>query len=142
MALIWLYLQINGKPNEKLLKEENIWTFHRDDFKSAVTFLMLHDEEEMDKIAIQMRELISKHFENDMQLTDWSKNIFKQVTVSLRYKTFEPDFSMYHPFKEDSFLFQLKLRMKITMFYLENITFIHYETINPRLFVKVDTYLV
>ena len=86
MALIWLYLQINGKPNEKLLKEENIWTFHRDDFKSAVTCLILYDEKEKDKLALQMKELISKQFETDKELTEWSKDIFKQVTVILQRK--------------------------------------------------------
>ena len=43
---------------------------------------MLHDEEEMDKTALQMKELISKHFETDNELTNWSKDIFKQVTIS------------------------------------------------------------
>ena len=78
--MIWLYLQINGKPSEKL-QNELLWTFDRTDFKSAVTCLMLDDGEETDKTALQMKELISKHFENDKQLTDWSKDIFKQVNV-------------------------------------------------------------
>ena len=58
-----------------------MWTFDRDDFKSAVTCLILYDEEEKDKMALQMKELISKHFETDRELTDWSKHIFKEVIV-------------------------------------------------------------
>ena len=82
LALVWLYLQINGKPNEKLLNEQTMWTFDRDDFKSAITCLILDDEDEMDKTELQMKELISKHFEKDKQLTDWSKDIYKQVTMN------------------------------------------------------------
>ena len=73
-------MQINGKPNEKLLNEKDIWTFHHRDFKSAVTCLILNDELEIDQPALRMKELISKHFETDKQLTDWSKYIFEQVT--------------------------------------------------------------
>ena len=77
-------MQINDKSNEKLLNE-SIWTFDRNDFQIAVSCLLLHDEEEMDKTALQMKELISKHFETDNELTNWSKDIFKQVTISNEY---------------------------------------------------------
>ena len=86
LAMIWLYLQIDGKLNEKLLNEQSMWTFDRNDFKNAVTCLILYDEMEKDKLALQMKELISKQFETDKELTDWSKNIFKQVTVILQRK--------------------------------------------------------
>ena len=84
-ALIWLYLQIIGKPNEKLHNELR-WTFDRTDFKGAVTCLMLDDEEEMDKTALQMKGLISKHFDSDKELAIWSKDIFKQVNVIFKRK--------------------------------------------------------
>ena len=71
---------MNSKLNEKLLNEQTLWTIDRDDFKSAVTCLILDNEDEMDKTTLQMKELISLHFENDRQLTDWSKDIYKQVT--------------------------------------------------------------
>ena len=58
-----------------------MWTFDRVDFKNAVTCLILHDEDEVDKTTLQMKELISKHFENDKELVDWSRDIFKQVIV-------------------------------------------------------------
>ena len=58
-------MQINGKPNEKLLNETDIWTFNHRDFKSAVTCLILNDELEIDQPALRMKELISKHFETE-----------------------------------------------------------------------------
>ena len=78
IALVWFYLQINGKPNEKLTNEL-LGMFDRNDFNSALFWLMLHDEEEMDTTALDMKELISKHFENENELCNWSKTIFKQV---------------------------------------------------------------
>ena len=77
---------MNGKLNEKLLNEQTVWTFDRDDFKSAVTCLILDDKDEKDKTTLLMKELISKHFENDKQLTDWSKDIYKQVTIIFQSK--------------------------------------------------------
>ena len=47
---------------------------------------MLHDEEEMDTAALQMKELISKHFETDNELSIWSKDIFKQVAIVFQEK--------------------------------------------------------
>ena len=85
-GLVWLYLQINGKPNEKMLNERSMWTFDRVDFKSAITCLILDDEDEMDKTELQMKELITKHFDNDKQLIDWSKDIYKQVTIIFQRK--------------------------------------------------------
>ena len=79
MALIWLYLQIIGKPTEQFLDEINFWTFSRQNFKSAITYLILNDAYGKDVTSIKMRKLISKHFQTDKELTDWSKNIFKQV---------------------------------------------------------------
>ena len=61
IALVWFYLQINGKPNEKLINEL-LGMFDRNDFNSALLWLMLHDEEEMDTTALDMCELISIHF--------------------------------------------------------------------------------
>ena len=83
--MIWLYLQINGKPSEKL-QNELLWTFDYNDFKNAVTCLMLDDKEEVDKTAVQMKELISIHFENDKELAEWSRDIFKQVTLIFKRK--------------------------------------------------------
>ena len=85
IALVWFYLQINGKPNEKLI-DELLGVFDRNDFKSAFIWLMLHDEEEMDITALQMKELISKHFETDNELSIWSKDIFKQVAIVFQEK--------------------------------------------------------
>ena len=72
---------MNSQLNEKLLNEQTLWTFDRDDFKSAITCWILDDEDEMETTMLQMKELISKHFENDKQLIDWSKDIYKQVTI-------------------------------------------------------------
>ena len=79
MALVWFYLQINGKPNEKLI-HELLWTFTDNDFNRAFIWLMMDDEEGMNETELQMKKLISKHFENDQEIAHWSKDIFKQVT--------------------------------------------------------------
>ena len=73
-------MQINGKPNEKLI-DELIGAFDRNHFNRALLWLMLHDEEEMDTTAVQMKQLISKHFQNENEISDWSKDIFKQVAI-------------------------------------------------------------
>ena len=88
IALVWLYLQINGKPNEKLINEL-LGMFDRNDFNSALLWLMLHDEGEMDTMALDMRKLISKHFQNDIELIIWLKDIFKQVTMVLQKQSFK-----------------------------------------------------
>ena len=95
-ALIWLYLQINGKPSEKLQNELR-WPsmgFDRNDFKSAITCLILDDEEETDKTALQMKGLISKHFDSDKELADWSKDNFKQVNLIFQRKDFKRKISI------------------------------------------------
>ena len=79
LALMWLYLQIIGKPTEKFLNEINFWTFDRADFKSAITCLMLNDDEEMDETSVKMKELIAKHLKTDKKLYDWARATFKQV---------------------------------------------------------------
>ena len=80
-ALVWLYLNIIGKPADQFLNHSGLFDFLRKDFKSAVACLILDDDGETDPSAINMKELISKHFKNERELTDWSKDIFKQVTL-------------------------------------------------------------
>ena len=83
--MVWFYLQINDKPNQKLI-DQVLGLFDRNDFNSAVIWLMLHDETGMDKTDLEMKQLISKHFETDTELTDWSKCIFKEVTIGFQRK--------------------------------------------------------
>jgi len=42
LALIWLYLQIIGAPVERLMLEEDLWTFDRNDFEKACIFLVFN----------------------------------------------------------------------------------------------------
>ena len=83
---MWLYLQIIGKPTEKFLNEINFWTFDRADFKSAITCLMLNDDEEMDETSVKMKKLISKHLKTDKKLYDWARATFKQVNCSVFHR--------------------------------------------------------
>ena len=83
MALIWLYLQIIGKPTEKFQFEVNFWTFDRNDFKNASATLMLNDVDERDETVITMKKLISKHFDNDIEFIKWTKDTFEQVKCYL-----------------------------------------------------------
>ena len=84
-ALIWIYFKIMGMPAEPLLNFSSepcfLFDFLRKDFKSAVACLILDDDGETDPSSINMKELILKHFKSEKELTDWSKDIFKQVKL-------------------------------------------------------------
>ena len=84
LALIWIYLQIIGTPVERLLNEENLWTFDRTDLEQAALFLILKNASHKDQSALQLRELISKHFTSDNELAQWSKDISEQVNVKIQ----------------------------------------------------------
>ena len=79
MALIWLYLQIIGVPVERLLSEEDLWTFDRNDFEKAALFLILKNASYRDQGALEMRKLISIHFTSENELADWSKETSEKV---------------------------------------------------------------
>ena len=49
LALIWLYLKIIDTPVERLLSEEDLWTFDRNDFEKASVFLILRNATEKDE---------------------------------------------------------------------------------------------
>ena len=82
-ALIWLYLQIIGKPVERMLAEEKLWTFDRNDFEKACLFLVLENAVYRDESALQMRELISKHFTSETELALWSKDFCEKVLFAI-----------------------------------------------------------
>ena len=79
MALIWLYLQIIGAPVERLLAEEDLWTFDRNDFEKAALFLILKNASYRDQSALEMGKLISIHFTSENELADWSKETSEKV---------------------------------------------------------------
>ena len=79
LALIWLYLKIIGTPVERLLSEENLWNFDRNDFEKACLFLVLDNAVNQDKSALQMRELILSHFTTENELAVWSKSVCEEV---------------------------------------------------------------
>ena len=79
LALIWIYLQILGTPVKRMLAEENLWTFDRNDFEKACLFLVLENTVYREESALQMRELISKHFTSENELALWSKDICEKV---------------------------------------------------------------
>ena len=79
MALIWLYLQIIGAPVERLLSEEDLWTFDRNDFEKATMFLILKNASHRDQSALEMRKLISMHFTTENELAEWSKETSEKV---------------------------------------------------------------
>ena len=83
LALIWIYLQIMGTPVERMLAEENLWTFDRNDFEKACLFLVLENAVYRDESALQMRELISKHFTSENELALWSKDICEKVIFAI-----------------------------------------------------------
>ena len=78
LALIWIYLQIIGKPIERLLTEKHLWTFDRNDFEKAC-FCLTFKNATAESSSLEMRELISEHFVNENELTEWSKEIYEKV---------------------------------------------------------------
>ena len=49
LVLIWLYLKIIDTPVERLLSEEDLWTFDRNDFEKASVFLILRNATKTDE---------------------------------------------------------------------------------------------
>ena len=49
LALIWLYLKIIDTPVERLLSEDDLWTFDRNDFEKASVFLILRNATKKDE---------------------------------------------------------------------------------------------
>ena len=83
LALIWLYLQIIGKPTERLLSVKHLWTFDRNDFEKAC-FCLTFKNATRDSSSLEMRELISEHFTNQNELTEWSQDIYEKVICQLQ----------------------------------------------------------
>ena len=84
LAMIWLYLQIIGAPAQRFLSEKDLWTFDRNDFEKACLFLVLDNAVNQDESASQMRELISKHFTSENELSIWAKDICQKVSSFLK----------------------------------------------------------
>ena len=77
--MIWLYLQIIGNSVERLLKEEDLWSFDRSDLENAAMFLILKNASHREESSLQMRELIASHFTSDIDLVQWSKDTIEKV---------------------------------------------------------------
>lgn len=77
--MVWLYLQIFGPSVERLLSEKCLWMFTRDDFEKAALFLLLKNPTSRDSSAVEMRKLISNHFESEMELTQWAQYLNEKV---------------------------------------------------------------
>jgi len=77
-TFIWLYLQIIGTPVERLLSEEGLWTFDRDDFEKANLCLTFKNAVHSPS-ALEMGELISNHFSTKSELAKWSKDMYEKV---------------------------------------------------------------
>ena len=66
-----------------MLAEENLWTFDRNDFEKACLFLVFENAFYRDESALQMKELISKHFTIENELALWSKEIYEKVIFAI-----------------------------------------------------------
>ena len=78
--MIWIYLQVIGPAVERLLSEKSLWTITRDDFERASLFLFLKNPVSRDQSALEMRKLISTHFESEIELTEWAKYLNEKVS--------------------------------------------------------------
>ena len=67
------------------MSDNELWVFDKNDFKDAVTLLMLpiHDEKETNDNDLELKKLISMQFENKSDLILWTVDLFERVMMIL-----------------------------------------------------------
>jgi len=83
LALIRMYLQVLGKPGERMFKEQ-IWCFTRKDFKNAITSLLLNDDDDNNELVLKMVNVVRMHFNDEQQIFEWTKDIFRKHAESFK----------------------------------------------------------
>ena len=81
--MAWIYLKTFGQITESLCNEL-FWTFEKEDFRNALAYFVLEDEEDE---HFQLVKSIKMRFDKFLQaeykctITDWAKEMFKKVLM-------------------------------------------------------------
>ena len=79
LALIWLYLQIFGKPVEPLLLNV-LWNFDNENFSRAIKTLTQDQVIENDAVTFAMKQLIVNRLKSHNQcVKEWTNDIYKDI---------------------------------------------------------------
>ena len=62
--------------------DNELWEFDKNDFKEAITLLLLQDKQEADEDDFELKKLIEMQFQNDSDMKTWAMHFFD--TVSFR----------------------------------------------------------
>ena len=87
LALVWIFFNSHSRlPLGQFLasilsKTPMIYNFNQDDFKDAVTLLLLNDKRETNVGDLELKKLISMQFDNDSEMKIWVTDLFDQVYI-------------------------------------------------------------
>ena len=73
--------------------DDNLWVFDQNDFKDAVTLLLLNDKRESDENDLELKKLISMQFDNDSEMKIWIPDLFDKVLFVGLYTHFSHIFA-------------------------------------------------
>lgn len=89
LALSWIFFKAHSRlPLGQFLvsvlsKVPKISNFNQNDFKDAVTLLLLNDKSETNVGDLELKKLISMQFDNDSEMKFWVTDLFDQVYIHL-----------------------------------------------------------
>lgn len=66
---------------KSILSDNNLWVFDKNDFKDAMTFLILNDERETNENDLELKKLIAMQFSNNSDMILWAVDLFEKVIL-------------------------------------------------------------
>ena len=66
---------------KSVLSDNNLWVFDKNDFKDAMTFLILNDERETNENDLELKKLIAMQFSNNSDMILWAVDLFEKVIL-------------------------------------------------------------
>ena len=72
-----------------ILSDNNLWIFDKNDFKDAMTFLILNDERETNENDLELKKLIAMQFNNNSDMILWAADLFEKVIPILFLKLWQ-----------------------------------------------------
>ena len=130
--------------------ENDLWLFDQNDFKDAVTLLLLKDKRETSEDDLELKKLISMQFINESEMKLWTTDLFDKVCLSwgrsfsASDRFFRSQRSCQSVYQNNQFIFQSQLKISkkkwnITgVIYLENMFTILFTTMQQYLLEKVE----
>ena len=62
-----------------LSHDNDLWVFDENNFKDAITFLLLQDKREINEDDLELKKLIAMQFEDDSDMNLWTIGLFNEV---------------------------------------------------------------